>query len=57
MWGNRLHKKRGGMKEGEVGGMWTSEVTRLGEAAGFRLTLHRRFVYWMNNLYLFEVLA
>jgi len=57
IWWYSEDKKRGGMKEGEVGGMWTSEVTRLGEAAGFRLTLHRRFVYGMNNLYLFEVLA
>jgi len=57
IWWYSEDKKRGGMKEGEVGGMWTSEIVQLCQAAGFRLTLHRRFVYGMNNLYLFEVLS
>ena len=55
IWWYSEDKKRGGMKEGERGGMWTSEIVRLCEAAGFQLDLHRRFVYGMNNLYLFSI--
>lgn len=54
IWWYSEDKKRGGMKEGEVGGMWTSEIVQLCRAAGFRLALHRRFVYGMNNLYIFD---
>ncbi len=54
IWWYSEDKKRGGMKEGEVGGMWTSEIVQLCQAAGFRLALHRRFVYGMNNLYIFD---
>ncbi len=54
IWWYSEDKKRGGMKEGEVGGMWTSEIVQLCQTAGFRLTLHRRFVYGMNNLYIFN---
>jgi len=55
IWWYSEDKKRGGMKEGELGGMWTSEIVCLCEAAGFKLELHRRFVYGMNNLYLFSI--
>ncbi len=54
IWWYSEDKKRGGMKAGEVGGMWTSEIVQLCQAAGFRLGLHKRFVYGMNNLYLFK---
>ncbi len=54
IWWYSEDKKRGGMKEGELGGMWTSDIVRLCDAAGFKLDLHRRFVYGMNNLYLFS---
>lgn len=55
IWWYSEDKKRGGMKEGERGGMWTSEIIRLCKAAGFILETHRRFVYGMNNLYVFSV--
>jgi SAM-dependent methyltransferase len=55
IWWYSEDKKRGGMKEGEVGGMWTSEIVGLCEKAGFILETHRRFVYGMNNLYVFSV--
>ena len=55
VWWYSEDKHRGGMKEGEVGGMWTKEIVQLCRNAGFRLVLHRTFVYAMNNLYVFEV--
>jgi SAM-dependent methyltransferase len=55
IWWYSEDKQRGGMKEGEVGGLWKREILKLCKNAGFRLKHHRRFVYGMNNLYLFEV--
>ena len=55
IWWYSEDKVRGGMKEGEVGGMWTSDIVRLCDNAGFKLELHRRFLYAMNNLYIFGV--
>jgi SAM-dependent methyltransferase len=55
IWWYSEDKKRGGMIEGELGGMWTSDIVRLCDEAGFKLDLHRRFVYQMNNLYLFSL--
>ena len=57
VWWYSEDKHRGGMTEGEVGGMWNSDVVRLCEASGFKLVTHRRFVYAMNNLFVFEVAA
>ena len=54
IWWYGEHEHRGGMKEGEVGGLWNRDVIRLCEEAGFRLEVHRRFVYGMNNLFVFE---
>jgi SAM-dependent methyltransferase len=54
IWWDSEDKHRGGMGPGEVGGMWTSEIVRLCQAAGLRLARHDRFVYWMNHLYVFE---
>jgi SAM-dependent methyltransferase len=55
IWWYSEDKQRGGMGEGEVGGLWKHEIVQMCETAGFQLRLHRRFVYSMNNLYLFEV--
>lgn len=55
IWWYSEDKHRGGMKEGEVGGLWTSDIVQVCQAAGFELQQHRRFVYWMNNLYIFTV--
>ncbi|MCL4879166.1 MAG: methyltransferase domain-containing protein [Anaerolineae bacterium] len=54
IWWYSEDKKRGGMREGELGGMWTKHIVELCQNAGFRLTTHTRFVYGMNNLYIFE---
>jgi SAM-dependent methyltransferase len=55
LWWYSEDKKRGGMKEGETGGLWTKDIVRMCEAAGFGLSRHERFVYGMNHLYLFQV--
>jgi SAM-dependent methyltransferase len=57
IWWYGEDRHRGGMEEGEVGGLWKWEIVQMCEAAGFRLLLHKRFVYGMNNLYLFRVQA
>jgi SAM-dependent methyltransferase len=44
--------KERGMAEGEVGGMWTEETARLCRSVGFEIVEHKRFLYWLNNLYL-----
>jgi hypothetical protein len=54
IWWYSEDKKRGGMIEGELGGMWTSDIVVLCQNAGFELELHRRFLYQLNNLYLFR---
>jgi SAM-dependent methyltransferase len=54
VWWYSEDKKRGGMKDGELGGMWTSHITSLCDNAGFKLDLHQRFLYAMNNLYIFS---
>ncbi|MEL6149214.1 MAG: methyltransferase domain-containing protein [Chloroflexota bacterium] len=54
IWWYSEDKKRGGMIEGELGGMWMKDIVALCEDAGFRLVKHERFVYAMNNLYVFE---
>ena len=53
IWWYSEDKKRGGMKEGELGGMWTSDIVQLCEQANFKLDVHQRFLYSMNNLYVF----
>ena len=55
IWWYSEDKKRGGMEEGEVGGLWTRDIVRMCSDAGFRLRAHRKFLYGMNNLYIFEV--
>lgn len=55
IWWYGEDRHRGGMEEGEVGGLWKKDIIQMCEDAGFCLQLHRRFVYGMNNLYLFEV--
>ena len=53
VWWYSEDKKRGGMKPGETGGISTRRLVRMCRNAGFRLIRHERFVYGMNNLYLF----
>lgn len=54
LWWYGEDRHRGGMKEGEVGGLSSREIYALCRAAGFRLRLHRRFVYGLNHLYVFR---
>lgn len=54
LWWYSEDKQRGGMANGEVGGLWSRDVIRLCEDANFRLLFHRRFLYWMNHLYVFK---
>ncbi|NWG14389.1 MAG: class I SAM-dependent methyltransferase [Acidobacteria bacterium] len=44
-----------GLGPGEVPGMSTREIVKLLEAARFKLVLHRRFMWGLNNLYLAEI--
>lgn len=45
--------KERGMRKGEKYGLWSSNIIELCEDAGFKVELHKRFVYCMNNLYIF----
>jgi SAM-dependent methyltransferase len=40
--------------DGELDGMWSRDVIRTAESAGLRLAEHRRFLYGLNNLFLFD---
>lgn len=46
--------KERGVKEGEVGGMWKNEIVDIFGKTGFVLEKHKRFLYGMNNLYIFS---
>jgi SAM-dependent methyltransferase len=52
IWWYGEDRKRGGMLSGEQGGLWTSTIVELCDAAGFSLERRERFVYGLNNLYL-----
>ena len=57
IWWYSEDKKRGGMIEGELGGMWSKDIIDLCDQIGFELEFHGRFVYRLNNLYIFNVKA
>jgi len=57
IWWYSEDKRRGGMKPGEVGGLWGREIIRLCAGQGFVLRSHQRFIYGMNNLYIFKAAA
>ena len=54
IWWYSEDKHRGGMVEGETGGMSNKEIITLLNKSGFELIEHKRFVYWMNNLLVFK---
>ena len=55
IWWYSEDKQRGGMTDGEVGGIWTRDLIQMCAEEGFHLHLHRRFVYGMNKFYLFKI--
>lgn len=57
IWWYSEDKRRGGMEVGELGGMTSEQIVRLCEDASFRLRLHKRFQFGLNNLYVFEPVA
>lgn len=40
-----------------MGGIWRRDIVRMCGAQGFRLEMHKRFVYGMHNLFVFEVVG
>lgn len=54
IWWYGEDRRRGGMKLGEVDGLWPREVVDLCARAGFRLRRHDRFVYRLNHLFVFD---
>lgn len=46
--------KERGMDPQEVYGFWNRQLIALVEEAGFKLALHQRFVYGLNNLFIFR---
>jgi SAM-dependent methyltransferase len=54
IWWYGEDRHRGGMEEGEVGGLWPRDIVNMCVARGFRLREHRRFVYGMNHLFVLE---
>lgn len=54
IWWYSEDKHRGGMLEGEVGGMWNSDIKKIFADTGFRLVKESTFVYGMNNLLIFQ---
>jgi SAM-dependent methyltransferase len=54
LWWYSEDKKRGGMKAGEVGGLWTRDIVNMLNTIDFELQTHERFIYGMNNLYIFR---
>jgi SAM-dependent methyltransferase len=54
LWWYSEDKHRGGMQEGEVGGMWVRDIVNLCASSRFALERHDRFVYWLNHLLVFR---
>src|SRR5262245_36733136 len=54
IWWYGEDRHRGGMKPGEVGGLWPRDVVSLCAAAGFTPRHRDRFVYGMNHLFVFD---
>ncbi len=46
--------KERGMEPGEVYGFWNRDLIALVGRGGFKLALHKKFVYCLNNLFIFQ---
>ena len=53
VWWYSEDKERGTMP-GEKDGLWNHDVIELFENRGFTLETHKRFVYFMNNIFVFR---
>ena len=42
------------MEKGELFGLTNKSIVKIAEDAAFRMKLHKRFVYGLNNLLIFE---
>jgi SAM-dependent methyltransferase len=54
IWWYSEDKQRGGMKKGEMGGMWTKEIVELFLKKNFSLMEHHRFQFGLNHIYMFQ---
>ncbi len=54
IWWYSEDKQRGGMKAGELGGMWTKDIASICSEAGFTLKAHKKFQCGLNHLYLLK---
>lgn len=54
IWWYSEDKQRGGMKAGELGGMWTKDIVILLSKASFRLVTHYKFQLGLNHVYVFR---
>lgn len=53
IWWYSEDKRRGGMASGEMPGLWTEDIISLCRDAGFQFVRRQRFLYGLNNLYIF----
>lgn len=53
LWWYSEDKERG-MEPGEVYGFRSRDLIKMVEKGGFRLSFHRRFIYGLNNLFIFN---
>jgi len=54
VWWYSEDKHRGGMKDGEVGGLWSNDIIEICNSAGFNLAKKIKFEYGLNNVYIFK---
>ena len=54
IWRHGEFHQRGGMKEGERGGLWTAQIVELCQDAGFVLHQHRRLLFGLNHFCWFQ---
>ena len=54
VWWYGEDRHRGGMQKGEVGGLWKNDIISILKINDLQLIQHERFVYGLNNLYIFK---
>lgn len=43
-----------GIKKGENFGLWNEDIQKIFKEVGFKLIIHKTFLYQLNNIYVFE---